>query len=332
MINEILEFEAYVTSPDSDTPRIQPKMLTNNFNSTGDLYGLEHILTMIARGFIFGFFFNEDKFSEDGTINAQLLDSTKSVLFHWLGFKCANDYSADRDALDKWYKKYPQADGWLNKYYMKHCCKKDKTKLWDGLEEKWTGSLQDGDYRVSGYSINDVIANALELGELKEHCMLIKKDSEIMKSAKLKDRFKYLYHLDIESQGTNLQEKTVERLLKNIAAYLHLRRNHPENQRYVLLNRLQLLCWYGLDDNKNESGSWYFTKCVFDDGDKAKPIMTAISSQSGWRFIKLIIDNDFISKYDIGLIDAKDINSVDREMYWIIKDNGHGVGSLKCVE
>jgi hypothetical protein len=70
---------------------------------------------------------------------------------------------------------------------------------------------------------------------------------------------------------------------------------------------------------------------LFDKGEGKAPIMTAISSARGWNFIKLTIDNDFIAKYDIKLIDVKDANSVDREKYWIIKDTGHGVGSLKCI-
>lgn len=35
-----------------------------------------------------------------------------------------------------------------------------------------------------------------------------------------------------------------------------------------------------------------------------------------------------IEKYDIRLIDATAIDSIDKDMYWIIKDNGHGVGSI----
>jgi hypothetical protein len=330
MINEILEFEAYVTSPESDSPRIQPKMFTNNFSTTSELFGLEHILTMIARGFIFGNYSQGGIFSEDGSVNELQIVTIKSVLFRWLGFDCAKNDKADSDALEKWYEKYPQADAWLKKYYMKHCSKKDKAKLWSKLEEKWSDSLQGGDYRASQYSMNDVIANALELGGLKEQCMLIKKDSEVTKSAKLKERFKYLYHVEDHGRQTSLQEKTVERLLKNIAAYLYLRSNHPEDQKYVLLNRIQLLCWYGLDDNKNEAGSWYFSRCVFGEEGHAKPIMTAISSQRGWKFIKLLIDDDFISKFDIRLIDVNEIDAVDREKYWIMKDCGHGVGNLRC--
>jgi hypothetical protein len=332
MINEILEFKAYVISPESDLPRIQPKMFTNNFSSTSELYGLEHILTMIARGFIFGNYSEDGIFLEDGSVNEQQLETIKSVLFRWLGFDCVKKYEADGEALEKWYEKYPQADAWLKKYYRKHCGRKDKAKLWSKLEEKWSDSLQGGDYKASQYSMNDVIANALAHGALKEQCMLIKKDSVDIKSAKLKERLKYLYRVEDHGRQTSLQEKTVERLLKNIAAYLYLRSNHPRDQKYVLLNRIQLLCWYGLDDNKNESGSWYFSKCVFGEEDHAKPIMTAVSSQRGWKFIKLMIDDEFISKFDIRLIDVNEMDAVDREKYWIMKDHGHGVGSLRCVE
>jgi hypothetical protein len=306
-------------------------MLTGNFNSDGNLYGVEHILTMIARGFIFGNFYEADKLYNDGIIDYKLIITVKRVLFGWLGFWCANDYSAEDDSLNKWNKKYPQADGWLKKYYMKNCTKNDKEKRWGKIEKKWSASLQGYDYKFSVVSINDIIANALELGALKEQCMIVKKDSVAVKSAKLTERFKYLYCVD-EKKGANPQERTVERFLKNIAAYLYFKRNHPENQKYVLLNRIQLLCWYGLDDYKNARKSWYFPQFVFGKGENAESIMTAVSSERGWEFIKLMIDNDFISKFDIHLIDVNEMDAVDREKYWIIKDNGHGEGSLKCVE
>ena len=162
--------------------------------------------------------------------------------------------------------------------------------------------------------------------------MVIKKDSAIIKSSKLKDRFKYLFCLDENKKAANPQEKTVERFLKNIAAYLYLKENHPVGQKFVLLDRIQLLCWYGLDDNKNEADSWYFKRFLFDKCDSKVPIMTAMSGDRGWNFIKLMIDNDFIAKYDIKLINADEIESVDKEKYWIIKDNGHGVGSICCLE
>ena len=332
MLNEILEFESYIKTPTSDNHRLQPKMLTDDFGSAGNLYGLEHILTTIARGFIFGNFYDTDKVSDNGMISNNLIATVSNILFSWLGFECANDYIGDVDAINRWNEKYPQADGWLKKYYEKHCDKKDKAKRWAKIEEKWTESLQGFDYRLNVVSINNIISNAIELGPLREQYMVIKKDSTSIKSSKLKDRFKYLFCLDESKKAANPQERTVERFLKNIAAYLYLKDNHPKGQKFVLLDRIQLLCWYGLDDNKNEADSWYFKRFLFDKGNSKVPIMTAMSGDKGWNFIKLMIDNDFIAKYDIKLIDADEIESVDKEKYWIIKDNGHGVGSICCLE
>ena len=332
MINELQEFNSYITIPTSETPRLQPKMLTDNFGNTGVLYGLEHFLTIIARGFIFGNFYDTDKVSDNGMISNNLIATVGNILFSWLGFECANDYIGDADAINKWNKKYPQADGWLKAYYEKHCTKNDKSKRWAKIEEERSKYLMGEDYRLSVVSINNIIANALELGPLKERCMVIKKDSVSVKSTKLKDRFQYLFCVDESKKAANPQEKTVERFLKNIAAYLYLKDNHQDGQKFVLLDRIQLLCWYGLDDNKNEADSWYFKRFLFDKCDSKVPIMTAMSGDRGWNFIKLMIDNDFIAKYDIKLINADEIESVDKEKYWIIKDNGHGVGSICCLE
>lgn len=332
MLNELCEFKSCIDDPTSDTPRIQPKMLTDNFSSTGNLYGLEHLLTTIARGFIFGDFYDADKLSDDGIISYDFVATVAHILFSWLGFECAKDFVGDEDAIEKWNKKYPQVDGWLKNYYMKHCPKKDKEKRWAKIEEERTKYLLGGDYRLGAVSINNIISNALELGPLKEQCVVIKKDSVFVKSSKFKDRFQYLFCLVESKKASNPQEKTVERFLKNIAAYLYLKDNHPKGQKFVMLDRIQLLCWYGLDDNKNEADSWYFKRFLFDKGNSKEPIMTAMSGDRGWNFIKLMIDNDFIAKYDIKLIDVDEIESVDKEKYWIIKDNGHGVGSICCLE
>ncbi len=333
MINELIEFESYITTPTSDTPRLQPNMLTDNFGSAGSLFDLEHILTIVARGIIYGDFYNGRKITDDGLISYALLFTVDNILFSWLGFVCADDYIGDEDAIKKWNDKYPEADGWLKKYYEKHCTKKDKAKRWAKIEEERSKYLQGDDYRLSVASIDNIVANALEQGPLKEQCMVIRKDLSPIKSTKLKDRFKYLFCIDESAKSANPQDKTVERFLKNIAAYLYLRDNHPKGQKYVLLDRIQLLCWYGLDDYKNESDNWYFKRFLFDKGDDRKvPIMTALSGDRGWNFIKLTIDNDFIEKFDIRLIEADEKDSIDRENYWIIEDHGHGVGSFCCVE
>ena len=81
MINELKEFKSYITSPTSDTPRLQPKMLMGDFGSTGNLYGLEHLLTIIARGFIFGGFIDVNKLSDDGIISDDFIATVANILF-----------------------------------------------------------------------------------------------------------------------------------------------------------------------------------------------------------------------------------------------------------
>lgn len=66
MLNEILEFEAYVKSPESEKPRIQPKLLTNNFSEDGNLFGIERILIVIARGYIFSKCHQNEIYNSDG--------------------------------------------------------------------------------------------------------------------------------------------------------------------------------------------------------------------------------------------------------------------------
>ena len=46
MLNERAEFEAYITNPESSSPRIQPKLLTGNFSTDCGLYGIEQILVV----------------------------------------------------------------------------------------------------------------------------------------------------------------------------------------------------------------------------------------------------------------------------------------------
>jgi len=337
MINEILEFNAYVTSPKSNHPRIQPKMLTGNFSGDGSLFGLEHILTVITRGFLFDDFSEEGIFLTDGTVNETLVETVKAILFGWLGFACAQECKADENILVKWYAKYPKAKDWLKEYYGKHCGKETFDENWCAVEEKWTGSLLEGDYRAKGFSINDVIADALELGELKKYYLVIRKDLKAdVKPAKkaavmrLRDRFSYLFYEDSQGKRNVPRENTLEKLLKNVAAYLYLCHNHPRNQRHVLLNRLQLLCWYGLDDPKNTKKNWFFSQCVYGKGGGEKMIMSADSNQGG-NFIKMSIAAEFIETYEIALIDAANVKLVDKNLYWIMQDTGHGEASLECM-
>lgn len=85
MLNEKAEFEAYITNPESSSPRIQPKLLTGNFSTDCGLYGIEQILVVLARGYIFDTY-REDEIYSDGFVRPELLNDAKLFLQRWLGF------------------------------------------------------------------------------------------------------------------------------------------------------------------------------------------------------------------------------------------------------
>ena len=84
MLNERAEFEAYITNPESSSPRIQPKLLTGNFSTDCGLYGIEQILVVLARGYIFDTY-REDEIYSDGFVRPELLSDAKLFLQRWLG-------------------------------------------------------------------------------------------------------------------------------------------------------------------------------------------------------------------------------------------------------
>ena len=83
MLNELLEFKAYVTDPESETPRVQPYLLTDYFDESANLIGIEHIMTMIARAFIF----SDKKTVLDEVISQEVVDDTIELLHRWTGFE-----------------------------------------------------------------------------------------------------------------------------------------------------------------------------------------------------------------------------------------------------
>ena len=123
MLNEILEFEAYVKAPESADPRIQPKMLTKNYESD-DLNGIGGILVILARGFIFGFETEQKIYNEDGLVNENILNDTKYILLQWCGFdlnvleskeKAINDdLENHRQCILEWQKTL-SGSGWMVK-------------------------------------------------------------------------------------------------------------------------------------------------------------------------------------------------------------------------
>lgn len=322
MLNEFLEFESYVTAPETDKPRIQPYLLTESFKEEPPaLNGIEQILTVIARAFIFE---NMDvkNYDESELIDEQLVSAAIEVLHRWCGFDDSEQRKKTENPLIKeWLKKYPEAEGWLKRYWLhqfdeKHAKKKrkpDKQKLWETLQGQWNKKFNSlYDYRFKQISYGNVIANALETGPLRNRYLVIKRD-ENQKEEKGKKRFDYLF----EAKG-NPQETTKMKFIKNIAAYLILQELHPENQTEVLLKRIQLLQWYGRDDAKGEKKIWFLEEFSWE----GKPIFYHHSPQMD--YIKFSVDANYLAEHDIRLIEERDIAKY-KDTHWILEDRGHGL-------
>ena len=85
MLNEFREFEAYVENPQSLTPRVMPYMLTEHFSEKHPyLNGLEEIMTVIARGYLFSE--GHQVYDIENRINEKLIEETKELLHRWTGF------------------------------------------------------------------------------------------------------------------------------------------------------------------------------------------------------------------------------------------------------
>lgn len=324
MLNEFLELEAYVTEPKSDVPRIQPYLLTDSFGDSKELDGLEQILTTIARGFIF----LDNKrtlYAEDGLINEKLLVDTIWILQRWCGFGNSEVQESEDSSIGKWIRQYPDADGWLREYWKYHFNKGGKKKgtkktceaLWKDVAKKWDKRLnEEWDYRAKSINFKNVIANALEMGPLQKRYFVFRKDLKKI-PVKEKATFDYLYEVAEGKSKPNINKKM--KFLKNIAAYLALLEYYPKGQKEVLLERGQLLGWYGQDDAKGDNSIWYFDNLLW----RGKPIFIR-----NWHVklrVKFLVNPEFLEEFDFRLIEESEIEDYKAfDDYWILEDCGHG--------
>lgn len=322
MLNEYLEFQSYVTEPRAEAPRIQPKYFTNSFGNACELNGLEHILTVIARGFLFS-----EEVQQIGWNACEpkgvLIVAAVEILQRWCGFdETVSKTRSQIYLVNKWLEKYPEADGWLKAYWQYHFdrlkktkSEEDRDKLWSKYAEKWQESLNSNlDYRAKGITYKNVIANALENGKLRNRYMAFKKNS-ILSSVKEKDRFNYLF--EVAEGAGKPQEKTIRKFLKNIAAYLVLRDQHPDGQTEVLLNKGRLFGWYGKEDT---SGGLQSAWCLEQFEWRGKPIFSRVGNSLS--YIKFKVDRELLKEFDVQLIDPGQSGDYE-ETHWVLQDKGH---------
>lgn len=317
MLNEFLEFESYVTAPTSPNPRVQPYLLTDHFSESANLIGIEHIMTVIARGFLF----SEGKVIQEEVISQQAVEDTIELLHRWTGFSDRENRKLNQnESLDKWMEGHSVTEGWLKKYWMfqfdngEAAEKKSlsKQKLWETLERKWNERLNSGlDYYANMVTYNNIIANALETGPLQNHYFIVRKDmAPKEKPAAANKRFKYL------SDESKRQESSDMKIMKIVASYLLRLKYHPEGQKEVWIRNGELANWYGLDDGKNGSETFYPKNALW----RGKPIYTRRSLRGSYT--KISVDQEYLKEFDFKIID---IGEADRykDTHWVLEDLGH---------
>ena len=253
------------------------------------------------------------------------------VLDRWCGFSSDEEKEADQQnpCLQTWFEQYPEADGWLEKYWKHYCESEYSEELWKKYEEKWQRSLKSGDYRFNKISYQNVIANALEMGSLRVRYLVFKKDENAVEKRKKPD-IHYLY--EIQEGERRPQKSTITKFLKNIAAFLILQTYHPENQKEVLLDRRRLLGWYGRDDQKNDTSIWYLDHFLW----HGEPIFWRNDTRMNLNFIKFGVNPEYLKYFDFKLIEPKSEDELKTyikeygDRYWILKDTGHVKNSPLC--
>ena len=325
MLNEFLEFKAYVTEPQSKTPRVQPNFFTDFFCDQNNLIGIEEIMTVIARGFIY----SKDKYVYDefDRVDEKTVDDAMELLHRWTGFSdYENRKRTDNSDLDKWMKKNSVVDGWLKIYWLfwfdakkgkdKKLSEEEKNKEWNKLEKKWNKRFNSPmDYYAGRITYKNVIANALEKGPLRNRYLVVKKSTDqVGKKVKKSDDEKFKYLIDRFGQ----QITTDMKIMKIICAYLIFREFHPKGQKEVWIKSSELSRWYALDDGKKGSAKWYPECAIWNE----KPIY--VLNKVKGNHTKLIVDSEYLKTFDIRIVDSKDAYQY-KDTHWVLEDLGHGL-------
>ena len=234
MLNERKEAEGYLCEPDSDDTRLGAKLLSDNFKGDCKLNGIADVLTLVACHYLYGF-------SGFGQAGQKAEEMAVLIMRVWCGFE--NDVTEDelrtaKEENEKWFKMYPQAEGWLRTYHGRHL--KEKSDDWTAYSRKWKKHLNSENlYQAESLCYGNILAQAAR-GPLKSYALVIKNDYE--KALKNEIRNQEGKAPDVRRQRT---------ILKLIAAYKVLQLLHP-GQKYVLLQTNRILNWLGFDSDKED--------------------------------------------------------------------------------
>lgn len=295
MLNEYKEVEAYLQDPNTDDIRLNAKLLTDNFKPGAKLNGIVDVLTLIACHYLYDF--NKEK-----KLTHTMQANTILILRIWCGF--AGDVTKEEleEAKAKnelWFKKYPQADGWLREYHCKHIA--EQSNDWSTYSDKWSKSLNSKYlYRAEQLSYENILAQAIARGPLKNYYLCVAKDYDIV----IKDGIK-------NDKGKSPDKRRQVTILKLLAAYMILRQLHP-GQKYVLLQTNRILNWLGFESMKGDRWCLNFQW-------RGEPIFM---QESHGDFLKFSVNQNFIKEMGIQLYDSTE--GIDEKDYYIYQDDGAG--------
>lgn len=324
MLNELLEVKEYLVDPKSDKPRLQPRVLTQGFKikseePTYNIYMLDQVLMVILRDFLFAEE-RKDLFFANGMITEEAVDSAIQVLNLWCGFGLPEG-QPELTQTRKWLDDYPDANGWLKKYLIHHYAvikkvtEKKAEEEWTKRAELWGKKYNSNmDYTTESVTFQNMIAGAISKGPLCERYLIVEKKQTKEAVKTIED----LYGSIFPHPGAPQRNKDINLwMVRNIAAFLIWQGEHPGRQNAVLLQRLRLLGWYGLDEGSGKAEKWWFFDSFHWD---ERPI---ISRLEGTDFAKIEIDTAYLEHFGFRLIRPEEEGNY-MDDYWILKDEGHG--------
>ena len=298
MLDERKEAEAYLREPDEDC-RIRVQILTDKYS--GKLNGIGDVLTIIAREFIFHHM-NATKCTQD------IHDKCIMALNLWCGFDNEKEeefaqYRKDKD-IKKWLLKYPYADGWLKRYYNRFIRENSRNKYtWEQYEQKWSKEFSEPlAYQAKKISYENILADAMAYGKLRERFLVIKDEEEMWKCL-CKPGVNGNKKIDVRSK---------RKILKFLSAYLLACRFGEAKM--VLFRKIPLLYWLGCESDNTEN--WFPIQEW-----KGKPI---VQKERHIYYIKVMVDEAFMNQYGIRLIEEKEIHEYQLNEYTVYQDMGHG--------
>lgn len=297
MLNEIKEVESYLCTPRSVDTRLGIKLLTDNFKGDCKLNGIADILTLVASHYLFDVY----KFHE---LNRDVEKMTILIMRIWCGFE--NDVMGDELKIAKeenreWFKKYPQAEGWLRVYHDQHL--KGKTCNWEEYSNKWKKTLNSKYlYQAESLCFENILAQAIARGPLQEYYLVIKKKYEDAIKNDIRDK---------NRKGKILDSRKQKTILKLLAAYKILQKLHPR-QSYVLMQTNRILNWLGYESDNKERWCLDLTWC----GEQIFFI------DSDYDFKKMSVNQKFLNEMDVHLQEASSTSILSE--YDIYQDTGYG--------